>query len=227
MKHMMVRWGTSGLMMLALAGCDGGSGQPASPAVVASEAVPAAPTVVVKEVAPTLTAAVEIAAMPTPAPAAVVSKPAPTPPPAAAQAVPAAAPVVAFKPVPTPPPPVTVAAAPAPAPAVAAAPSPPPAAVANTAAPARPAADPDAAQALFKANDCTKCHAVDKVKKGPSLKKIATDLRGSADAQDKVIKNITTGPKIKLADGSEQEHKIIDTKDQKELKNLADWILSQ
>ena len=99
--------------------------------------------------------------------------------------------------------------------------------MANTAEPARAAADPDAAKALFKASDCTKCHAVDKVKKGPSLKKIATDLRGKAGAQEEVIKNITTGPKIKLEDGTEQEHKIIDTKDQKELKNLADWILSQ
>ncbi|MGB4361883.1 MAG: c-type cytochrome [Rhodoferax sp.] len=33
--------------------------------------------------------------------------------------------------------------------------------------------DADAAKALFKNNDCTKCHAVDKTKKGPSLKKIA------------------------------------------------------
>ena len=93
--------------------------------------------------------------------------------------------------------------------------------------PAQAAVDADAAQALFKKNDCTKCHSVDKTKKGPALKKIAADLKGKADAQDKVIKNMTTGPKVKLQDGTEQEHKIIDTKDQKELKNLADWILAQ
>lgn len=93
-------------------------------------------------------------------------------------------------------------------------------------APAHAAVDADAAQDLFKKNDCTKCHAVDKTKKGPSLKKISTDLKGKPDAQDKIIKNITTAPKIKLADGTEQEHKVIDTKDPKELKNLADWILS-
>ena len=94
-------------------------------------------------------------------------------------------------------------------------------------APAQAAVDADAAQALFKKNDCTKCHSVDKEKKGPSLKKIAADLKGKPDAQDKVIKNITTGPKVKLQDGTEQEHKVIDTKDDKELKNLADWILAQ
>ena len=94
-------------------------------------------------------------------------------------------------------------------------------------APAHAAVDEDAAKALFKKNDCTKCHSVDKAKKGPSLKKIAADLKGKPDAQDKVIKNMTTGPKVKLQDGTEQEHKVIDTKDDKELKNLADWILSQ
>ncbi|ABD71783.1 cytochrome c, class I [Rhodoferax ferrireducens T118] len=94
-------------------------------------------------------------------------------------------------------------------------------------APAHAAVDADAAQALFKKNDCTKCHSVDKTKKGPSLKKIAAKYKGKADGQEKVIKNITTGPKVKLDDGSEEEHKIIDSKDPAALKNVADWILSQ
>jgi cytochrome c len=85
--------------------------------------------------------------------------------------------------------------------------------------------DADAAKALFKDNDCTKCHAVDKTKKGPSLKKIAASQKN--DAQEKIIKNMTTGPQIQFEDGSVEKHKVIDTKDPKELKNLADWILSQ
>ena len=89
------------------------------------------------------------------------------------------------------------------------------------------AVDADAAQALAKKNDCFKCHAVDKTKKGPSLKKIAAKYKGKTDGQDKAIKNMTTGPKVKLEDGTEEDHKVIDTKDPKELKNLADWILSQ
>jgi cytochrome c len=93
--------------------------------------------------------------------------------------------------------------------------------------PAHAAVDVDAAQALFKKNDCTKCHSVDKTKKGPSLKKIAAKYKGKADGQEKAIKNMTSGSKVKLEDGSEEEHKIIDTKDQAALKNLADWILSQ
>jgi cytochrome c len=86
--------------------------------------------------------------------------------------------------------------------------------------------DADAAKALAKRNDCFKCHALDKTKKGPSYKKIAAKYKGKAEGEEKLIKNFTTGPKVKLEDGTEEEHKIIDTKDTKELKNLAQWILS-
>ena len=64
-------------------------------------------------------------------------------------------------------------------------------AVASTSAIA--AVDADAAAALFKKNDCSKCHSVDKAKKGPALKKIAANHKGKADAQAAVIKAITTG----------------------------------
>lgn len=86
--------------------------------------------------------------------------------------------------------------------------------------------DADAAKKLAKRNDCFKCHAVDKVKKGPSYKSIAIKYKGKPDAEAKLIKQITTGPKVKLEDGTEEEHKIIDTKDQNEMKNLVGWILS-
>lgn len=90
------------------------------------------------------------------------------------------------------------------------------------------AADDDAAKALAKKNDCFKCHAIDKTKKGPSYKKIAAKYKGKeAEGEQKIMKNITTGPKVKLEDGTEEDHKIIDTKDQAELKNLIQWILAQ
>lgn len=89
------------------------------------------------------------------------------------------------------------------------------------------AVDADAAKALAKSNDCFKCHAIDKEKKGPSYKKIAAKYKGKADGEEKATKNITTGPKVKLDDGKEEEHKIIDTKDPKQLKNLVQWILAQ
>ena len=86
--------------------------------------------------------------------------------------------------------------------------------------------DEDAAKALLKRNDCTKCHSPTKTKKGPSYKKISEKYKGDPTAEKKMIKQMTTGPKVKLEDGTEEDHKIIDTKDPKELKILTDWILS-
>jgi cytochrome c len=92
---------------------------------------------------------------------------------------------------------------------------------------AHAAVDEDAAKALAKKNDCLKCHAPDKDKKGPSMKKIADKYRSKHDEGiEKAIKNMTEGKKVKLSDGSEEDHKIIDTKDPKELKNMAEWYLS-
>jgi cytochrome c len=84
-----------------------------------------------------------------------------------------------------------------------------------------------AAQALAKKSDCLKCHALDKDKKAPSYQKIAAKYKGKPDGEEKVIKNMTTGPKVKLVDGTEDDHPIIETKDPAALKNLAGWILSQ
>ncbi len=89
------------------------------------------------------------------------------------------------------------------------------------------AVDAAQAQALMKSNKCEKCHAADKDKSGPALKKIAAKYKGKADGEASIIKNITTGPKIKAEDGTEEEHKIIKSKDPAELTNLAQWILSQ
>ena len=93
--------------------------------------------------------------------------------------------------------------------------------------PASAAVDAEAAKATGKRNDCFKCHAIDKPKKGPSYKKIAEKFKGKPDAEEKILKNLTTGPKVKLEDGTEEDHKIIDTKDKAEIKNLMDWILAQ
>lgn len=92
--------------------------------------------------------------------------------------------------------------------------------------PAHAEIDVKDAKQLMKSNKCTKCHHSTKTKSGPSLKAIATKYRGKADGEEKVTKNITSGPMVKLDDGSQEEHKIIDTKDAAQLKNLAQWILS-
>ncbi len=93
--------------------------------------------------------------------------------------------------------------------------------------PAHAAVDEAAALALAKKNDCTKCHALDKTKKGPSYKKIAAKYKQKKLGEKEAIKQMTEGKKVKLEDGTEEDHKIIDTKDPKELSNIAQWILSR
>ena len=85
--------------------------------------------------------------------------------------------------------------------------------------------DEEAVKALTKTNDCTKCHAADKDKVGPSYKKIAAKYKGKADAEATVTKVLTTG--VKPSGGTEGDHKVINTKDAKEIKNLVQWILAQ
>jgi cytochrome c len=91
--------------------------------------------------------------------------------------------------------------------------------------PAR-AADAEAAQALTKRSNCLKCHAIDKKKETKPWKEVAASYKGKPEAEAKLIKHITTGPKVKLDDGSEEEHPIVKTKNQDEIKNLVNWILS-
>jgi hypothetical protein len=48
----------------------------------------------------------------------------------------------------------------------------------------------------------------------------------AADAEAKLTKHITTGPKIKI-DGVEEEHQIVKSKDPAAIKNLVQYILSR
>lgn len=88
------------------------------------------------------------------------------------------------------------------------------------------AADAEAAQALARRSNCMKCHAVDKVKDAKPWREVVKELKGKPDAQERLTKHITTGPKVKLEDGSEEVHPIIKTKNADEIRNLVDWILS-
>ncbi len=89
------------------------------------------------------------------------------------------------------------------------------------------AADVDAAKAMMKQNNCLKCHGMDKDKDGPAFKKIAAKYKGKADAEAKLATHLTTAPKVKLPDGSEEEHKKVSDKDMGAVKNLVQYILEQ
>lgn len=93
--------------------------------------------------------------------------------------------------------------------------------------PAQAAVDAAAAQALAKDSGCNKCHAVDKDKKGPSFKKVAAKYKGQAGAEAKLADFLVKSPKVKLDDGSEEEHKAVGTKDVAKINNLVQWVLAQ
>lgn len=88
------------------------------------------------------------------------------------------------------------------------------------------AVDADAARTLARQSNCFKCHAVDKEKDGPAWKKVAEKYKGKPGAEERLIKHVTTGEKAKFPDGHEEDHAIVKTKDQAQIKNLVDWILS-
>lgn len=93
--------------------------------------------------------------------------------------------------------------------------------------PAAAAVDAEAATKLAKESSCTKCHAVDKSKKGPAYQKIAAKYKGKADAEAKLADYLVKSPKVKLEDGSEEEHAAVKSKDAGQVKNLVQWILAQ
>lgn len=100
-------------------------------------------------------------------------------------------------------------------------------AIATFSAPAFAALDEAAIEPYLKKQGCMKCHAIDKEKKGPSYKKVAAKYKGKAEGETKAIKNMTEGQKVKLDDGTEEEHKVIETKDPADLKAIAKWILNR
>jgi cytochrome c len=86
------------------------------------------------------------------------------------------------------------------------------------------AQDAEAVQKFLKAENCTKCHSVDKTKKGPAYQKVAGKYKGKADAEAKLETFLTTGPKVKLDDGTEEEHKVV--KDKGAMHNFVKWVLA-
>lgn len=82
------------------------------------------------------------------------------------------------------------------------------------------------ARVLARQNNCFKCHAVAKKKDGPAWKDVALKYKGKPGAEDRLVKHITTGEKAKFPDGHEEDHVIIKTKDQAQIRNLVAWILS-
>ncbi len=83
------------------------------------------------------------------------------------------------------------------------------------------------AETVFKENDCHKCHHATKAKKGPSLAKIAAKYKEKKLDEKEAIKHMTAGKKVKLDDGTEEDHKVIDTKDVNVQTAVGKWMLNR
>lgn len=88
------------------------------------------------------------------------------------------------------------------------------------------AADDAKAQSLMKKSGCFKCHSVDKKKDAPSFQEIAGKNKGKADAESKLVTHLTTNPKVKV-DGKEEAHDNLKTKNDADVKNVVQWILTR
>jgi cytochrome c len=88
------------------------------------------------------------------------------------------------------------------------------------------ALDAAAAEALAKKSNCMKCHSVSAKKEGPPFKETAAKYKGKSDAEQKLMVHLTTNPKIKV-DGKEEEHDNLKTKNEADVRNVAQWILAQ
>lgn len=91
------------------------------------------------------------------------------------------------------------------------------------------ALDADAAKALSQSNNCVQCHGIKKDKDAPAFLKIAEKYKGKPKAEEDLIKHVTSGKKVKLLDGTQEDHKVVKTippNDEKQIRNLVQWVLA-
>jgi cytochrome c len=88
------------------------------------------------------------------------------------------------------------------------------------------AIDASAAEALAKDSKCFKCHTAERSKDGPAYRDVAAKYRGKPDAEAQIYKHVTSGERVKFADGHYEDHKKVKTGDAKQIKNLVHWIQS-
>ena len=88
------------------------------------------------------------------------------------------------------------------------------------------ALDVAAAEALAKKSGCMKCHAVSAKKDGPSFKETAAKYKGKPDAEAALFKHLSTSPMVKI-DGKEERHEMLKTKNEAEIRNVVQYILTR
>jgi cytochrome c len=97
--------------------------------------------------------------------------------------------------------------------------------VALVAAPLAHALDAGEAEKLARKSGCLKCHAPAKDKDGPSMKQLAEKWKVKPDAENQLLKHLTSNPMVKI-DGKEEKHESLKTDKEAEIRNVIKWYLS-
>nr|WP_298108156.1 c-type cytochrome [uncultured Pseudomonas sp.] len=84
------------------------------------------------------------------------------------------------------------------------------------------AADPAAAEALFKSKPCAACHNVDVKMVGPALKEVAAKYAGTEGAVELLAGHIKNGTQGNWGPMPMPANPVTD----EEAKTLAEWVLS-
>ena len=82
----------------------------------------------------------------------------------------------------------------------------------------------DDGEALFKKNNCTTCHNVDKKVVGPALKDVAAKYRGNGEAQATLEKKVRSGGSGNW--GSMPMPPAPKSVSDADLKTIIQWVLS-
>lgn len=83
----------------------------------------------------------------------------------------------------------------------------------------------DAGADLFKKNNCTTCHQMDKKSVGPALKAVAAKYAGNASAQATLEAKVRTGGSGSF--GSMPMPKVGANVSDADIKTMVTWVLSQ
>lgn len=88
------------------------------------------------------------------------------------------------------------------------------------------AVDPVAAQSLAKQSNCLKCHHPERKRESTPWREVAKKYRGKPDAEEKLVRHLTSGETVTFEDGHEEKHLIVKSDDPVQIRNLVNWILS-
>ena len=59
-----------------------------------------------------------------------------------------------------------------------------------------------------------------------AIRRMAHEIVEQHPAPEKLVHHVTSGERVKFADGHEEDHKMVKSRDPAAIRNLVDWILS-